>query len=148
MGKDSEDMEKYFQSSLQMALRNNISWILLGSILDEMTPNLAKSKQVIRFLLEELEKMHLKLQESLAQNNVNETESMIDTTVDETLDSEETSEEYRKADREKDIQEMQDEKMSEKGDIISITNDKEIVDDETEIDEDFSDVEPRIRSDS
>ena len=82
--KGNESNEKYYHSSLQLALRNEISWTLLGSLMDEMTPNLAKSKQVIRFLIEELEKMHLKLQESLAQIEVNETESMIDTNVYET----------------------------------------------------------------
>ena len=74
MTKNNEDIEKYFQSSLQLALRNKMSWKFLGLLLDEMTPNLAKSKQVIRFLLEELEKMHLKLQENLSNIEVNERE--------------------------------------------------------------------------
>ena len=130
MTKDNEDSEKYFQSSLQLALKNNISWKLLGSILDEMTPNLSKSKQVIKFLLEELEKMHLKLQENMAQIEVND--AIIEKTLDETIDSQEkasfNSIEHQKAE------------MGVEGDINQIENTKQMPNDDTEIYDDFPDI--------
>ena len=42
---------------ITMALKNEISWKMLDLLLEELTPTLEKSKQVIKILLKELEKL-------------------------------------------------------------------------------------------
>ena len=59
-----------------MALQNNLPWNSLALILDDLTPTLSKSKDVIKVLLEELQRLHLKLQ----RKNFN-TESVKDTSL-------------------------------------------------------------------
>ena len=49
-----------------MALKNEISWKMLDSILEELTPTLDKSKQVIKMLLKELQALQSSLQKMKA----------------------------------------------------------------------------------
>ena len=66
---------KYF---ISLALKNEIAWSALKFIIEGLTPTLEKSKEVNNYLLEELEKIHVKFQslEKLQSgNNDKETES-------------------------------------------------------------------------
>ena len=51
----SVDAKLRIGSFIESAIKKEISWITLGSILNEMTNNLGKSKQVIEILLDILQ---------------------------------------------------------------------------------------------
>ena len=51
-----------FKYLIGMALQNKFSWKALGSLLDEMTSTLKKSKQVNKILLEQLQLLQWKIQ--------------------------------------------------------------------------------------
>ena len=51
-----------FDYFISLALQNNLPWNSLTLILDDLTPTLSKSKDVVKVLLEELQRLHLKLQ--------------------------------------------------------------------------------------
>ena len=63
----TSNCEAYFKNSIQMALENNFSWTTLALMLDEMTPTLNKTKELVKVLLEELEKLQKKHQEFLGE---------------------------------------------------------------------------------
>ena len=48
---------------ISLALKKEISWSILSSLLDEMSSTLVKSKQVIKILLKELENLNLNANE-------------------------------------------------------------------------------------
>ena len=54
----------YFTSSIDQALQNNISWETLAFLLDELTPTLAKSKELVKILLKQLQQFHKNFQEN------------------------------------------------------------------------------------
>ena len=64
-----------------MALENNFSWTTLASMLDEMTPTLSKTKQMVKVLLEVLQKLQKKHLE-MPKNNVQQND-MVDYQKDE-----------------------------------------------------------------
>ena len=59
----------YFTSSLDQALQNNISWETLEALLDELTPTLAKSKELVKILLKQLQQFHKNFQEKQIKSN-------------------------------------------------------------------------------
>ena len=59
MANQVELNHKYF---ITLALKNKIDWSALKFIIESLTPTLEKSKEVNRFLLEELGKFHVKFQ--------------------------------------------------------------------------------------
>ena len=63
----ASNCEAYFKHSLKMALENNFSWTTLASMLDEMTPTLSKTKQLVKVLLQELQKLQ-KENQGIVQN--------------------------------------------------------------------------------
>ena len=68
----ASNCEKYFKYSIKMALENNFSWTTLASMLEEMTPTLSKTKQLVKVLLEvlkKLQKKHLEMAPNNAQQN-------------------------------------------------------------------------------
>ena len=69
--------EAYFKHSIKMALENNFSWTTLAFMLDEMTPTLSKTKQLVKVLLEELQKLqkeHQQMVQNPSQPNEDEVE--------------------------------------------------------------------------
>ena len=65
--KMASNCEAYFKNSIQMALENNVSWTTLALMLDEMTPTLTKTKELVKVLLEELQKLQKKHQEFVSE---------------------------------------------------------------------------------
>ena len=61
---------------IQMALEKNISWEMLAIFLNDLTPTLEKSKEVIDILLKELQTLQLKLDENLKANTEEVTEKL------------------------------------------------------------------------
>ena len=57
--------QEYFKSSIQMALENKFHWTTLALILDQMTPTLSQSKELVKVLLSELQTLQEKHQELL-----------------------------------------------------------------------------------
>ena len=53
-----------FEYFISMTLRNKIPWDMLLVFLDDLTPNLVKSKQAIEILVKHLKCLHAKLQEN------------------------------------------------------------------------------------
>ena len=51
------------QGLIKMAINEQLPWLTLASVLDELTPTIAISKQVIKILLKELETIQTKLKE-------------------------------------------------------------------------------------
>ena len=49
------------QSFIEMAFKEQLTWVTLASIMDDLTPTFAISKQVIKILLTELEALQTKL---------------------------------------------------------------------------------------
>ena len=56
--RNSESVQD-FKYLIGMALQNKISWKALGSLLDEMTSTLKKSKEVNKILLEQLQSLQV-----------------------------------------------------------------------------------------
>ena len=54
---------------ITMALNNEISWKMLDLLLEELTPTLKKSKQVIKILLKELQALSSSFQKMKAQKD-------------------------------------------------------------------------------
>ena len=63
----ASNCEAYFKNSIQMALENNFSWTTLALMLDEMTPTLTKTKQLVKVLLNELQTLQKKHQEFVGE---------------------------------------------------------------------------------
>ena len=59
----NENIKVDFRYFITSALQNKITWEVLDHFLNDLTPTLATSKQVIKVLLKELQKLHLELQE-------------------------------------------------------------------------------------
>ena len=57
--------QAYFKSSIQMALGNKFPWTTLALTLDQMTPTLNQSKELVKVLLSELQSLQEKHQELL-----------------------------------------------------------------------------------
>ena len=51
--------EKHFKNTIALALDKKLPWLRLASILDEMTPNLEETKQLVKVLLQELQAMQM-----------------------------------------------------------------------------------------
>ena len=62
----------YFTSSIDQALQNNISWETLAFLLDELTPTLAKSKELVKILLKLLQQFHKNFQEKQIESKSRE----------------------------------------------------------------------------
>ena len=63
MKKSNDVMKKcqaYFKSSIQMALENKFPWTTLALMLDQMTPTLNQSKELVKVLLSELQTLQEK----------------------------------------------------------------------------------------
>ena len=65
--KMASNCEAYFKNSIQMALQNNFSWKILALMLDEMTPTLSKTKELVKVLLNELQTLQKKHQEFIGE---------------------------------------------------------------------------------
>ena len=65
-GSNFETDSKYI---IQMALEHKFSWSTLALMLDEMTPTLKHSKQLVKVLLEELQNLQDKYQNLVHQND-------------------------------------------------------------------------------
>ena len=60
--KPENDASSRIETVIVMALKNEISWKMLDSLLEELTPTIEKSKQVIKILLNELQTLQLSFQ--------------------------------------------------------------------------------------
>ena len=60
--KPENDAYSRIETVMVMALKNEISWKMLDAILEELTPTLDKSKQVIKALLKELRALNSSFQ--------------------------------------------------------------------------------------
>ena len=58
----NENIKVDFTYFITSALQNKITWEVLDHFLNDLTPTLATSKQVIKVLLKELQKHQLELQ--------------------------------------------------------------------------------------
>ena len=58
----TENFKVDFRYFITSALQNKINWEVLDYFLNDLTPNLATSKKVIKVLLNELQKLQSKLQ--------------------------------------------------------------------------------------
>ena len=67
-GSNFETDSKYI---IQMALEHKFSWSTLALMLDEMTPTLKHSKQLVKVLLNELQNLQDKYQNLVHQNDKN-----------------------------------------------------------------------------
>ena len=65
--KPENDASSRIETVIVMALKNEISWKMLDSILDELTPTLDKSKQVIKLLLKEMQALQSSFQKMKAE---------------------------------------------------------------------------------
>ena len=70
----TNDASSRIEGVIIMALKREISWKMLDSILDELTPTLDKSKQVIKILLKELQILGVKLLDTQSQNKLSQYE--------------------------------------------------------------------------
>ena len=61
-----------FRYFITFALQNKITWEVLDHFLNDLTPTLATSKQVIKVLLKELEKLQTELQKVQTERTNNE----------------------------------------------------------------------------
>ena len=52
-----------FHGLIEMAIKDQLSWLTLASVVDELTPTIAISKQVIKILVKELENLQSKLKQ-------------------------------------------------------------------------------------
>ena len=65
--KDARDDFKYL---IELASQNKISWEVLFSYLENWTPTIQKSKEVVRVLLLELQTLQTKLQQKSANEDL------------------------------------------------------------------------------
>ena len=63
ISKDKIEYEAYYKHSIQMALENKFSWTTLASVLDQMTPTLAQSKDLVKVLLDVIQNQQKQYQE-------------------------------------------------------------------------------------
>ena len=68
----NENIKINFRYFITSALQNKITWEFLDNFLNDVTPNLATSKQVIKVLLKELEKLQTELQKVQTERTNNE----------------------------------------------------------------------------
>ena len=68
----NENIKVDFRYFITSALQNKITWEVLDHFLNNLTPTLATSKQVIKVLLKELQKLHFELQEIQTEKTDNE----------------------------------------------------------------------------
>ena len=68
----NENIKVDFRYFISSALQNKITWEALDHFLNDLTPTLATSKQVIKVLLKELQKLHFELQEIQTEKTDNE----------------------------------------------------------------------------
>ena len=68
----NENIKVDFRYFITSALQNKITWEVLDYFLNDLTPTLATSKQVIKVLLKELQKLHFELQEIQTEKMDNE----------------------------------------------------------------------------
>ena len=59
------------ETVIVMALKNEISWKMLDSLMEELTPTLEKSKQVIKVLLKEVQSLQSSFQKMILHGRVN-----------------------------------------------------------------------------
>ena len=57
------ESEAFFSNAVKMALKNRFSWTTLASMLDQMTPTLVQSKELVRVLLNEIQNLQRKYSE-------------------------------------------------------------------------------------
>ena len=53
---------------MDMAMKNEISWTILETLFDELTPSLEKSKHVVKVLLKEFQALQSKLQKKMSHD--------------------------------------------------------------------------------
>ena len=70
-GISNENIKVDFGYFITSALQNKITWEFLDNFLNDVTPNLATSKQVIKMLLKELQKLQSELQKVQTQRASN-----------------------------------------------------------------------------
>ena len=73
----SYDVSTKIGCLIDMALKNEISWKMLESLLDQVTSTLEKSKEVIKILLKELRSLQSPYQPQIDSSNLNEFDSNI-----------------------------------------------------------------------
>ena len=56
---ENTENEKHFKNTIALALDKKLPWLRLASILDEMTPTLEVTKQLVKVLLQELQAMQM-----------------------------------------------------------------------------------------
>ena len=86
-----------FTSSIDQALQNNISWDTLSISLDELTPTLAKSKELIKILLKQLQQFQMNLQDQTESKSREPVECNVDEKIsDDHFDDEMVEQNYLK----------------------------------------------------
>ena len=109
-------LEKYFKKSIKLALQDMVPWSTLANLLNDMAQSPADCRLLIKILLKELEIMHKHKQ--------------VDK-VHETIEKEETPHDIREyQDSNEEIQEMQDDRISDDHDenqIIEVFSEVESI---------------------
>ena len=85
------DASSRIEVVIMMALKNEISWKVLNLILEELTPTLDKSKQVVKILFKELQTLQSSFQKVKAQCVCHKTIESYDENVTESKKSEENT---------------------------------------------------------
>ena len=85
----SEESKRTMIHLFGLAMKKEISWAILSSLLDEMSSTLVKSKQVIKILLKELENLNLNTGKDL--NEGEQKDFSIVTNTNDELEIEENS---------------------------------------------------------
>ena len=68
----NENIKIDFRYFITSTLQNKITWEFLNNFLNDMTPNLATSKQVIKVLLKELQNLQFELKKIQSERTINE----------------------------------------------------------------------------
>ena len=137
---EDSQLEKYVSVPIKMTIEDKMSWSMLASLLDGMTPTLKDCKQLIKILLKELQIAYKqKKAESLPEQiEMEETSNDVLNIVKD--DSVSDIAENRNTDQEIEIQEMQVEAIPEEGDN-EIEYNEQFSYDDTEIVEECSEFE-------
>ena len=66
----SFDVATKIRCLMDMAMKSEISWTILESLFDELTPSIEKSKHVVKVLLKEFQALQSKLQKKISSDHV------------------------------------------------------------------------------
>ena len=70
MMENNEIPNQNIQGLIEMAIKEQLSWLTLASVLNELTPTITISKQIIKILLKELENSQSNLKEHIVEGSL------------------------------------------------------------------------------